>query len=244
MPEQELTFNLVPTGERTQVRPADLRSEWSIKVTNLERPTEPVSTGNVRIAIDYPRDVPTTATGFAVHRNPVSTQRPFLVTVHVAESADGPSYRVPNLHVAVTLQLRGTGVQESKTIDLYSISPDFVGLLSGYNLRKRGGAFPEKLTDMLGSILQREGKCAGSAATLRRDLAGEATPEFLPEPLWKVASTRVRAAGILRQSANHALIDGAITKQEFDEFTRVFWAYRQACEQDPPAGSSTGTPVR
>lgn len=235
VPDQEVTFNLVSGSESPQSRPTDLRSEWSFKVTNLEDPEEPVSGASLRIAVDYPRYVATTTTGFAAHQNRVDNDRPFLLTLRVIERGDGPAYRVPNLRVAVTLRLVGASVDETKTVDLYSIAPDFVALLGGYNLRKNAGAFPERLTDMLGSILEREGKCLANAATFRRDLAGAATPAFLPLDLWKVASVRVRAAGILRQSANHALIDGAITKQEFDEFTKAFWAYRQACESEPPA---------
>jgi hypothetical protein len=207
-----------------------LQSSWDIKLTNLDDPSKPVTGSDVRITLDYDRNIPT-ETPTLVERHPRAQAKVFVVGVRFPiEAMTSDLYAVPNVRVDITANLSDQKRHESYHLVLYSIVPNFLASVSGYDLKREHGAFPNRLSQMIPSWLTDQGCTDVTLQAFQSYLDGfDDHSRPLPPLLARAISARTRSAGVVRQTVNYLLADGTMTADEFIEFEGVMAHFLEVC---------------
>jgi hypothetical protein len=230
--EQRVILKIAQSGDPGVPLPATIQSEWRVVVRDLDRPTELVAPSRVRAELEYPRRLTTVSTPGVLRRD-TSRSDEFAVTVQFPTTAIGPAVRVNNYHVDIQVEVTDGKRKESRTFALYAIVPNFLGAVSGYDLRREKAAFPERLARASVRLVQNNGCPSLTFPKFQADVSGTRVADFSPAGLWQLTNHRLRAAGVVRQTVNYLLQDKTLTRDEFSEFTNVLRTYARACRNDP-----------
>ncbi len=221
-------------GGQGDVLPLSPKAEWTVAVTDLNNPSRPPT--GFRIFLEHPRAIDT------VVRGPMEKAargvKAFRLTIRFQSTElQRNHFRFENLKVSVKYRLtdgKGVVFEPDEPLDLYSIVPDFIALVSGYSFEAEQGRFPARLAQVIAPWLRAHGCPSVTLAALNRDLEGAAAPDLAPFGVWENLNRRRRSAGIVRQTVNMALHDRTLEPGEFGELLKALNAYRDACAADPP----------
>lgn len=235
VPTQDVVVDVAPENGATRSRPTGVKAKWAITVTGLD-PDRPYRSSDVQLTLGYPRDVDVTVNDdVLVRREDRSPTRPFKLELRVRGPTLGPNLLVPNVKVDVSVtftvpQPNGVAQTLSYSTVLHSLAPNFVAEVSGYDLDEMGGAFPERLLNVLAPIAT--GKCGVTRSGFVDDLNGAVAPRPEPPGPELIASRRRRAAGVVRQIVNQSLLDETLSVDELTELNKVFGIYQNECKAD------------
>ncbi len=224
--------NVKPDAQGDPVVPAGLRAKWTIVATDLDHPSRPVEDSAVMLDLDFDRNVPTDIdSNVVVRRHDTTHPGEFALLARFATGDAGAAgVFVGNYRVKVTSRIWSGSHVDEQTTDLFSIVPDQLAAVSGYNLKKMHGVFPERLAKLI-LPLARGNSCQLTLPQFTADLnGGPPTDTVLVDTL---LSRRRRTAGILRQSVNFFLADGTLTPGEFGELLNILRRYQGACAAMP-----------
>jgi hypothetical protein len=210
--------------------PPGLQSKWIVRVTNLDNPGVPVSSNAVTLDLDYDRNVPTQIdANVTVHRHDTSHRGEFdLLARFSTADAGAAGVLIGNYKVSVTTRVWAGTHADEQTNDLYSIVPNQLAAVSGYNLKAMKGVFPDRLARLIRPLAEGNG-CTVSLSQFVDDLNGAGGGTDTIASLNDLVSARRRAAGILRQAVNIFLQDRTLTAAELGEVLRITRRYQAAC---------------
>lgn len=211
-----------------------LHSEWTVTIVDLNNRAVVPSNG-FRVQLRHPRNLPPTVKGPITPVASNATDYRLTVLFNAPQvPANSGRFRFENLKVSVKLRLSTPQASFDHEIDIYSIVPDFIAQVAGYNLVAQKGAFPPKLSEIIAPWLVARGCRTVTRATWNSDLEGKATPDLTPAPLWALLNRRLRTAGVVWQTVNLALADSTLDANEFHNLMSGLGKYRDACIADPP----------
>lgn len=136
--------------------------------------------------------------------------------------------------VVVMVRLSTADDAFAQDLELPSIAPDFISTISGYDLKRRQGQFPEVLSQPIARWLGANGCAFATLEALTADLDGTMRPMFAPPTIWQSLDRRLRNAGIVRQSVNRSLDDRTVDPEELRRLMKTVSHYLDACRVDPP----------
>jgi hypothetical protein len=206
--------------------PAGLSTDWSVDVVDLDTgKTVPPGVSGA-MSLDYDRHVPTTVRGAEANRTDHHGE--FALSVRWNGSEIGGGMQVGNYKATIKLKATVKTHTEEREFVVYSLVPDAIALVSGYDLQARKGVFPDRLVGMIEPLLHSFG-CSVSRQDLLADLNGGRPESTELAPLWTLLSGRRRTAGILRQVVNTALADRTMEGAEFELMMRALGNYKREC---------------
>lgn len=198
-----------------------------MRVTDLNNRTVAPQRGYT-LQLEHPRSVNTSADG--VSRRVATKNSYFALVVNFnANELEPGRYFFENLKVDVQITLDDGKRTFSQPVSLYSVVPNFLAAVSGYDLKTRRGAFPDELTQLWSRWLRDLGCASGTPARLYADFNEAATPRGAGPAWLSLVDSRLRLAGIARQTANLALADRSMSPDEYQQLRDAMVKYHAAC---------------
>lgn len=217
-------------GANASSVPAGLQSAWTVTASDLDNPAGGVSNLAVNVDLDYPRGVSTKVDGnVRVDRHDTTNRGQFALLVRFPAQEFGDiGVRVANYKILVRVKVWNEQHADEKTFELYSIVPDHLAAVSGYNLQKMKGVFPDRLARMILPLVRGNG-CSVTFEEFLDELNDKPSPEPSADPLSALVRRRPRSIGILRETVHYFLRDRTLGADEFSDLQAIFLRYQSAC---------------
>ena len=227
----QLDVKIAPQGQQTL--PNDLQTKWTVKVFDLDEGGQEIDRGTTQVLLDHDVRLKTTAEGVDRMNRRKNFRDQFALNVkfnpgYIKSGGFNSGAQTANLKVEATVKVWTSTHSDEHTYVIYELVPDALGLVSGYDLKKNRGTFPERLLALLAPLASSQG-CNVTLAELRAEMALKGPARPTPGSLEFLLSPRRRAAGILRQAVNRGLGDRVLDEGEFTEMMRALETFRRAC---------------